>query len=358
MALGWLILTALPLGGGLLKIKLGKRSSITLIVTVVVASLVFSSFFYFNLNNKTNEEKDSVNVAYANFESLALFWIAQDQGFFSQNDLNVSSHKYDTGVGSLNAILKGEADIAVGPSEFPLVGRALQKEEIKTLGSIDKVDFIYLVGRRDRGIISISDLTGKRVGTTIGTVSEFYLGRLLNLNGVDLQNITLVDVRTPTDWVNSVVNGSIDAVVTTQPYANSAKDALGDNAFVWKAQSYQHQYALMISRDEWISTHPDLINSFLESLLQAEKFVNNYPTQAKAIVKEHMNFTETYIETVWKQNQYGLSLDQSLIVAMEGEARWMINNNLTNTTLVPNFTNYIYFDGLRTIKPEAVNIIG
>ena len=70
-----------------------------------------------------------------------------------------------------------------------------------------------------------------------------------------------------------------------------------------------------------------------------------------------MNFTETYIETVWKQNQFGLSLDQSLIVAMEGEARWMINNNLTNATLVPDFTNYIYFDGLRTIKPEAVNII-
>ena len=339
-----------------MKIKLGKRSAITLIVTVVVASLIFSSLFYLNLNNKLNGEKN-VNVAYANFESLGLFWIAQDKGFFTQNGLNVSSHKYDTGVGSLNAMLKGEADISVGSAEFPLVGRALQNEKIKTIGSLDKIDFIYLIGRRDRGINSISDLAGKRVGTTIGSVSEFYLGRLLDLNGLNMQNITLVDVRTPIDWVNAVVNGTIDAVVTAQPYANSAKDALGDNAFVWKAQSNQPQFALMISTDEWIRAHPDLINSFLESLLQAEKFVNDYPSQAKAIVKEHMNFTETYIETVWKQNQYGLSLDQSLIVAMEGEARWMINNNLTNATLVPNFTNYIYFDGLRTIKPEAVNVI-
>ena len=227
-----------------MKIKLGKRSAITLIVTVVVVSLIFSSLFYLNLNNKLNGEKESVNVAYANFESLALFWIAQDQGFFSQNGLNVSSHKYDTGVGSLNAILKGEADIAVGPAEFPLVGRALQKEKIKTIGSIDKIDFIYLIGRRDRGINSISDLAGKRVGTTIGTVSEFYLGKLLDLNGLNMQNITLVDVRTPIDWVNAVVNGTIDAVVTAQPYANSAKDALGDNAFVWQAQSNQPQYAL------------------------------------------------------------------------------------------------------------------
>ena len=349
-------LDSMPLGGGV-EIKLGKRSASTLIVIVVVASLIFGSLFYLSLDNKLNGEKSSVNVAYANFESLALFWIAQDQGFFSQNDLNVSSNKYDTGVGSLNAMLKGEADIAVGPAEFPLVVRALQKEKIKTIGSLDKIDFIYLIGRRDRGINSISDLAGKRVGTTIGSVSEFYLGKLLDLNGLNMQNITLVDVRTPVDWVNAVVNGTIDAVVTAQPYANSAKDALGDNAFVWQAQSNQPQYALMISTEEWISSHPDLINNFLESLLQAEKFANDYPTQAKTIVKERMNFTETYIETVWGQNQFSLSLDQSLIVAMESEARWMINNNLTNATLVPDFTNYIYFDGLTTIKPEAVNII-
>ena len=340
-----------------MKIKLGKRSAITIIVTVVVASLIFSSLFYLNLSNELNGEKNSINVAYANFESLALFWIAQDQGFFSQNDLNVSSHKYDTGVGSINAVLKGEADVAVGPAEFPLVGRALQKEKIKTIGSIDKLDFIYLIGRRDRGINSISDLAGKRVGTTVGTVSEFYLGKLLNLNGLNMQNITLVDVRTPLDWVNAVVNGTIDAVVTAQPYANSAKDALGDNAFVWQAQSNQPQYALVISTDEWINAHPDLVNSFLKSLLQAEKFANDYPIQAKATVKEHMNFTETYIETVWRQNQFALSLDQSLIVAMEGEARWMITNNLTNETLIPDFKNYIYFEGLKTVKPEAVNII-
>ncbi|MGE5533085.1 MAG: ABC transporter substrate-binding protein, partial [Bacillota bacterium] len=242
-----------------MKINVGKRTAITLTVIVVVASLIFSSFFYLNLNDESRDEKNSISIAYANFESLALFWIAQDQGFFINSDLNVGSHKYDTGVGSLNAMMKGEADIAVGPSEFALVGKVMQNERIKTIGSIDKIDFIYLIGRRDRGIDSIADLAGKRVGTTIGTVSEYYLGRLLNLNGLNMQNIILVDVRTPVDWVNAVVNGTIDAVVTAQPYANSAKEALGDNAFVWQAQSNQLQYALMISTDEWINSHPNLV---------------------------------------------------------------------------------------------------
>jgi NitT/TauT family transport system substrate-binding protein len=60
---------------------------------------------------------------------------------------------------------------------------------------------------------------------------------------------------------------------------------------------------------------------------------------------------------VWKQNQFSLSLDQSLILAMQDESRWLISNNLTNATSIPNFQNYIYIGGLNSVKPQSVNII-
>jgi NitT/TauT family transport system substrate-binding protein len=43
---------------------------------------------------------------------------------------------------------------------------------------------------------------------------------------------------------------------------------------------------------------------------------------------------------------------------MQDEARWLINNNLTTATSVPNFLNYVYVDGLKSVSPESVNIIG
>ena len=58
----------------------------------------------------------------------------------------------------------------------------------------------------------------------------------------------------------------------------------------------------------------------------------------KMIVKSQMNFSDTYVETVWHQNQFSLSLDQSLILAMESEARWLISNKLTNATADPKFS--------------------
>ena len=70
-----------------------------------------------------------------------------------------------------------------------------------------------------------------------------------------------------------------------------------------------------------------------------------------------MNFDDAYLEIIWQRYQFSLSLDQSLILAMEDEAMWMIKNNLTAEKNVPNFLDYIYEDGLKAIKPEAVEII-
>lgn len=301
---------------------------------------------------------DSIVVAWSPFESTTLFWIAEDQGFFKDNGLNVTMHKYDSGAAALDGMSKGDADIAVGTSEFPLVKKAFQKEKIRIIGNIDKGDFIYIVARKDRGIENISDLKGKRVGITSGTVAEFHLGRFLNLHGMGMKDITLVEVKTPEEWVNAIVNGDIDAVVTAQPYATSAIDRLGTNAVFWQAQSNQPVNGLIISTDDWTTKHPELASKFLKSLTQAEDYTKSHPEEAKAIVQKRLNLSDAYMDTVWKQNQFSVSLDQSLIFTMEDEARWMIANNLTNETKIPNFQNYIYTAGLKNIKPESVNIIG
>ena len=324
-----------------------------IVVTLVVVVVLSSGFAWSSCSGRT----DSVVVAWSPFESTALLWIAEDRQFFGRNGLDVTLRKYDTGAGTLDGMLKGEADIATGVAEFPVVSRAFRKEKMRIMGNADKAEFIYLIGRRDRGIEEVSDLKGKRVGTTFGTVAHFHLGRFFNLHGVNTNDVTLVDVKTPEEWVNAVANGDIDAIATAQPYASSAEDRLGANAVVWPAQSGQLLYGLIISSDGWVTNHPELAGRFLKSLAQAEEYLISNPTEAKAIVQKRLNLDAAYVEAFWPQNQFALSLDQSLIVAMEDEARWMISNNLTTENQVPNFLDYIYEDALKGIKPGAVNII-
>ena len=335
-----------------------NKKTITIATVLLIAVIIIGSFVYLNSQKLYNGQIESINVAYSPFESLTLFWVAENQNFFSQNGLNVTAHKYDTGAGALTGVLNGEDDIVVGTTEFPLTANILNGAQIRTISSIAKSEFIYLVGRVDRGIHEVSDLKGKTIGTAFGTIAQFYLGRFLDLNGLSIQEVTIVDLKTPAEWVDAVANGSIDAVATAQPTAEVAKDELGDNAVFWSIQSSQPLYAQAIATDEWIMSHPEIVNRFLKSLFQAEDFIINHPADAKAIVKNQLNLTDAYIGKVWSQNQFSLSLDQSLLLTMQDEARWLISNHLTNTTTVPNFINYVYEDGLKSVKPGAVNIIG
>lgn len=333
-----------------------KRTIIAVIAVIAIVLIVAGVWYICVSQPPFTETRDSVIVAYSPFESGALFWIARDQHYFEENGINLTLIKYDSGAASLEGITNGEADIAVGVTEFPLVRKALQNERVRAIGNIDKGEFIYLVARKDR-IRNKTDLQGKSVGTARGTVAEFLLGRFLTLHGMTLQDITLVDVKTPEGWVNDVADGKIDAISTAQPYANAARDRLGTNATVWPLQSSQPLFALAISSDDWITQHPDLTRRFLKSLAQAEEYIHAHPAESRAIMQNQLNLDAGYMDTVWQQNHFSLTLDQSLILAMEDEARWMIANNLTNVTSVPDFRQNIYTEGLESVRPGSVNII-
>ncbi|MHB8842398.1 MAG: ABC transporter substrate-binding protein, partial [Candidatus Aquicultor sp.] len=220
----------------------------------------------------------------------------------------------------------------------------------------DKAQLQDIIGRKDRGIRNISDLKGKRIGVMLGTISQFYLGRFLTLHDIDLQDVTLVDISPP-ESVDALTKGTVDAIITWQPYANTIEKALGNNAAIWPAQSSQMLYIVEVAKNDWIARHPDIVRRYVNALAQAEDYFVQHPTQVKSMMQKKLNYTDAYMAAVWGKNKFSLSLDQSLILAMEDESRWMIKNNLTTEKQVPNFLDYIYIDGLEEVKPEAVNII-
>jgi len=325
--------------------------------SIIIATVLLSAIGLSCSSGGYSGPAESIVVAWSPFELGTLLWVAEDQDIFSQNGLDVTLRKYETGVGSLDGVLNGEADITIGVTEFPVVGKAFQKSDARIIGVAAKVEQQYLVGRKDRGIEKVSDLKGKRIGTTFRTIAEFYLGRFLELNGISMQDVTVVDLRTPAEWENSVADGVVDAIVTAQPYADLASKRLGDNAVVWPAQGGQHIFGLIVSSQEWITEHPELVNRFLKALAEAEEYAIRNPAEVKALIQEWLNADAAFVESAWSRDQFSLYLDQSLIVAMEDQARWMISNNLTTEKEVPDFLDYIYEDALKAVKPEAVNII-
>ena len=334
--------------------SLSKRFISVIIILVGVVTTVFGLSSCLNSQGNDAGELDPITIGMESTAVNSLIFIAANQNYFAANGLDVTIKDYPSGLAAVNGLLSGEVDLATS-SEFVIVGKALANERVRTFGNIDKFMHNYLIGRKDRGIANIADLAGKRVGLPLKTAAEFYLGRFLDLQGMHITQVTLVDVSPP-QLVEALFNGDVDAVIAWQPNAKAIEDRLGNGIVKWSAQNERATYCSVSSTDAWVAAHPELVERFLKSLAQAEEYSIHQPAEANAIVQKQLQYDETYIATIWPEHQFSLSLDRSFILAMEDEARWLINNNLTEKKQLPDFLDYVYLQGLQAIKPAAVNI--
>jgi ABC-type nitrate/sulfonate/bicarbonate transport system substrate-binding protein len=334
-------------------LRLKKRLGLASIAIIALAMVLGSA----SCQKDYSGPVESITLGAQPLEAAIPIFIAQDQELFQRNGLNVSLKSYDTGLNALNGMIQGEVDVAATVSDYAMVGKVFDKPSAKIIGSLGKLNAVSIVARKDRGIENVSDLKGKRVGIIPRTNVEFFLGRTMELQGINVKDVTFIDVGTLQKSVDAVVSGSVDAIVNIPPYTDMAQSQLGNNAVVFPAQSSQFIYGLLISSDAWLKQQSNAAELFLKAMDQAEQYMVQHPQESKAIAKKKLNLTDDEITRVWERNQFLLSLDQSLITAMEDEARWMIANNLTTEKTVPDFLNYIYLDGLKTVKPGAVNII-
>ncbi len=304
--------------------------------------------------NRFGGKPETIRLGLFPLEQNALIYIAEQEGLFAQNNVNIAVRDYNSGVATVDALLKGDVDISES-SEFPFVGAALRQEPISIVVTNDKFENDYLVGRQDRGINNVADLKGKRIGLTRGTITEFLLGRMLELNGIKLEDVTLVDVA-PGQFVSALADAEIDALVAWQPYVHDIEKQV-DSVVVLPAQSNQPVYGVLVGSNTWLKQHPGLVVDFLRSLGAAEDWAVLHPEQARAIVKQRLHYDDAYITSIWSKHHFALSLDYSLIVAMTNEARWMIQLKLSQAAQAPAFVDYIYPEGLAAVKPETVNIV-
>jgi NitT/TauT family transport system substrate-binding protein len=333
--------------------KMNKKIIFAILGVIVVLGAAF--MLWLRAPKGYSGKVEPITIGRPLSDSGTLIFTAEDQHLFAANGIRVTQKTYDTGLAAINGLLNNEIDFS-GSAEYPVVVKAFEKASISIIASFARTYNEYVVGLIDKGIRNEVDLRGKRVGLPRGALPEFYLGRFLDLHGMSIRDVTLTNL-TPKQAVDAVASGSVDAVVVWEPYVSQIKEQRTTGIVSWSVHSGQAQYAVLVGRNDWIKRHPELVKRVLKSLARAEEYVVQHPAQAKAILKKRYQHDDAYVARVWPEHQFSLSLDQALVLAMEDEARWMIKNKLTSEKQIPDFMNYIYVDGLKAVKPEAVKII-
>ena len=193
----------------------------------------------------------------------------------------------------LPQVINGNLDIALVPAN---VASTLYN---KTQGQISVIDIntlgvLYAVSG-DSSIKSFSDLKGKTVYITgKGTTPDYVFRYLLNANGMADGDLTL-EYKSEAAEVAALLKEQPDAVgILPQPFVTVActqNENLGivlDLTKEWDAIQTESGSQLVtgvtVVRNEFLSQHPEAVDSFLTEHAESAAYVNENPAQAAELV--------------------------------------------------------------------------
>lgn len=321
------------------------------------ATAIASGFIYWQ-KHKTTPTKytgpiETVRLSTYLGEYAGLIWIAQNKGYFAENGLDVNIKEFQTGIEAMDSLVAGEADLST-QAEAVVVANIVEDEDFKIIAEINSTYGLKLIANRSSSISKAADLKGKRIAVTQKSPAEYFLSTFLIFNNVDNSEVEITYLK-PAEIIPAFEAGQIDAVMIWQPLAYQIEGKLGQNSISWEGQTNTPFRFLLTGTNELINERPQVPERFLKALVQAQ---NVPPAEARQILKNRLKYEEKYMEVIWPNLDFHVTLDQKLLPLMEDEARFAIENNTTQLKEIPDYLNYIYVDALKIIKPEAVTIIG
>lgn len=328
-----------------------------------IALLIVSLFFVSSaVNCSRKDEKrpgqdDKLTLAVAPWPASAAIFVAQEKGFFRDEGLDLTLQIHPSGHLGLDAVLGGKADLAT-TGETPIVRAAIGGKPCVIIASICEIERpILIIGRKDRGVSAPLDLKDKRVGVVARTTADFFLHIYLITSYIDPEEVDIVNLMVD-EVVEAMLNGEVDAVSTWMPYTAILRDKLGLNATVLQEQSIYTMTWNIVAAQDFAEKNPEPIKKFLSAISKANKFIEEHNAEAHEVCSRYIGTESLLFKREWSDYFFTMKLDQSLLLNLEDQARWISEKEGASEGKAHNFLDNINATGLRAVQSEAVRIIG
>jgi NitT/TauT family transport system substrate-binding protein len=327
------------------------QQRIGVVATSVVAALILIAIAWLS---RAPPAPEPLTVAVSNSLIGVPLWVAERQGFFAAEGLTVTLPRRPTGKLALEAMLRGEAEVAT-VAETPLVFAALAGKPLRVIATYAGSGEHAIVARADRGISRVADLRGRRVGVTVGTSAHYFLHVMRNDQGLAETDITLVDLPA-TEQAAALAAGRVDAVATFAPFTTQCRRTLGETARTFPMGLRYRGYTSLAVAPDLPQRRPEAIRRLLRSLDRAIGWMRLHPREAMRVATTELNIEDAVVEETWKRLGFNLAVDQGFVMRLQSQAQWAIASGLAPGRTVPDFTAMIDPSILARLHPGSVTI--
>lgn len=287
----------------------------------------------------------------------AAVWVAENKGYFEEEGLDLTIKEFDSGKASLMALLNDEGIDIGAAAPTPIMFNSFGREDFVVFSTFAYAwEDIKVIANKDRGINNAEDLKGKTIGTLMGSTGQFFTEAFLVFNSISPSDVEMVNIA-PSELPEALNNGRIDAQVIWEPHGTTARKLLGDKAIRLPSSDVYKTTFNFLTMKSFARENPEVLKKFLRAINRATILIQNEEEEAQEITANRLNLPKDDVALHWEEFTFEISLDQSLLINIESEARWAINNKLTDAQEVPNYLDYIYLEALEQVSPDAVTII-
>ena len=302
---------------------------------------------------------EPLTLAVADSAFAGPLWVADRQGFLAAEGLRATLKPYPTGKLCLEAMLRGEAEVAT-VAETPIMFAGLAGTPLRVIANLASSTEHAVVARADRGIREPSDLRGRRIGVSLGTSAHYFIHAVLTDQGLDEADVELIDLPVR-EQAEALAAGRVDAVSAFPPYSTQCQRALGARARTFPAGIRYSGYGSLVVTPDLPGRRPEVIARLLRATARAIDWMRLHPNEAQAIVAEASGSDPAVLHATWGSIRPNLSLDQGFVVLLNAEARWAIAAGLAPArpahAMAPDYLDLIDASALAQLRPEAISLI-
>ena len=173
-------------------------------------------------------EKTDINIGYLNSTAHLLAFVAQEEGYFKEEGLNVTLTQFSSAAELINGIESDKLNVAFIGS-VPTLTFQSQGHEVSIFGGAMTNGHGYVIKSEfaDKDEAGVEILKGRNVASVKNSVQDAELQILLKNANIEIgegdDKVNIVYFDSQKDAYAALLNSSIDAASVYSPYASLAK---------------------------------------------------------------------------------------------------------------------------------------